>query len=306
MVKLRKRLRQAQTDSRTYIFVLSVFLLTIMACTSNSKADMDIQGHRGCRGLFPENSLPAFEKAIDLGVTTLELDIAITKDKKVVVSHEPYMNNTICLDPEGKLIPDSMHKAYNLYEMTYEDIKQFDCGSKFHPRFPSQEKVEVYKPLLDEVFELTKAKNSDARFNIEIKSKPEYYGVYTPEPEEYVSIVLSVIKANDMWERANLQSFDLNILEIIKQQAPDMPVALLIDDNETVDGKLGELSYKPEIISPYFKLLNHTKVTDLQSQDYQVIPWTINDTTDMRQMIDWKVDGIITDYPDRLIQLLSE
>ncbi len=274
-----------------------------MGCSEEQK--IDIQGHRGCRGLLPENSLPAFEKAIDLGVTTLELDIAITKDKEVIVTHEPFMSRTICLQPDGEAIPDTLDKAFNLYKMSYEAIKAFDCGTKFHDRFPNQEKMSVHKPLLSEVFELAKGKDSDVKFNIEIKSKPEYYGVYTPQPEEYVAIVLKTIKDHGMFDRTNLQSFDLNILERIKVQSPDMPIALLVDDNETIEGKMQELSYKPEIISPYFKLLDQAKVTELQSKGYQVIPWTINESTDMQQMIDWNVDGIITDYPDRLIALLQ-
>lgn len=275
-----------------------------MSC--NSEKDIDIQGHRGCRGLLPENSLPAFEKAIDLGVTTLELDIAITKDNKVVVSHEPFMSRTICFNPKGEVIPEDMDMKYNLYEMTHEEIKQFNCGSKFHPTYPDQEKLKTYKPLLSEVFELAKAKNPEIKFNIEIKSKPKYYGIYTPHPEAYIKIVLNEIKAYQMFDLVNLQSFDLTILEEIKIQSPKMPVALLIDEDETIKAKLAKLSYKPEIISPYFKLLSQKDVEDYQSQRYLIIPWTINELEDMKTMLDWQVDGIITDYPNRLIKILSE
>lgn len=274
-----------------------------MSC--NSESQMDIQGHRGCRGLFPENSLPAFEKAIDLGVTTLELDIAITKDHDVVVSHEPFMSRTICYNPKGKVIDASMDMKYNLYQMMHEEIKQFDCGSKVHPNFPNQEKLKTYKPLLSEVFNLVESKHSDVRFNIEIKSQPEYYGIYTPQPKAYVQLVLEVIKNHNMLSRVNLQSFDLVILEEIHKQDPSMKVALLVDDNETIEGKLNLMTYKPEIISPYYKLLTGEEVSNYQKQGFQVIPWTINDVADMTQMIDWKVDGIITDYPNRLLQLLE-
>lgn len=126
---------------------LSIALISILFMSCNSETQIDIQGHRGCRGLFPENSLPAFEKAIDLGVTTLELDLAITKDHKVVVSHEPYMNSVICFDPDGNTIDASMERKYNLYQMTHEEIKQFDCGSKVHSNYPNQKKLKTYKPL---------------------------------------------------------------------------------------------------------------------------------------------------------------
>jgi glycerophosphoryl diester phosphodiesterase len=275
-----------------------------MSC--NVEKQIDIQGHRGFRGLLPENTLPAFEKAIELGVHTLELDIAITKDNKVVVSHEPFMNPLICYNPKGEVIPDSMDMHYNIYQMTHKEIKEFDCGSKFHPTYPDQKKLKTYKPLLSEVFELVNAKNSDVKFNIEIKSKPEYYGIYTPEPKAYVKLVLDEIEKYNVFDKVNLQSFDLLILEDIKKQAPNMPVAMLVEDDETIDTKLKKLTYKPEIISPYFKLLTKGIVKDYQSQSYQIIPWTINEESDMKQMISWQVDGIITDYPDRLIKLLKE
>jgi glycerophosphoryl diester phosphodiesterase len=271
----------------------------------NSETQIDIQGHRGCRGLLPENSLPAFEKAIDLGVTTLELDLAITKDNKVVVSHEPYMNSVICYNPEGESFEASEGLKYNLYQMTHDEIKQFDCGSKVHPTYQNQEKLNTYKPLLSEVFDLVKSKNSDVRFNIEIKSQPEYYGIYTPQPEAYVKLVLEDIEKQGMLGRVNLQSFDLAVLEEIRKQNPEMKVALLVDDNETIQSKLNNMTYAPEIISPYFKLLSAANVQDYQTQGFQVIPWTVNEVSDMERMIFWKVDGIITDYPDRLIKLLK-
>ncbi len=283
-----------------------IVLLSILILSCNSGKEIDIQGHRGCRGLLPENSLPAFEKAIDLGVNTLELDIAITKDNEVVVSHEPFMSRNICYNPKGQDILESMDKQYNLYHITHEEIKAFDCGTKFHPDYPNQEKLKTYKPLLSEVFELAKSKNSDVRFNIEIKSKPEYYGVYTPQPEAYVKIVLDEINGHNMSDRLNLQSFDVKILEEIKKQSSKIKVALLVDEDETIKQKLEMLSYKPEIISPYFKLLTAQSIRDYQSQGFQIIPWTINTEDDMRQMILWKVDGIITDYPDRLIQMLND
>ncbi|HSZ26331.1 MAG TPA: glycerophosphodiester phosphodiesterase family protein, partial [Cytophagaceae bacterium] len=97
-------------------------------------------GHRGCRGIYPENTLEGFRRAIDLGINSLELDVVVSKDRQLVVSHEPYMNPEICLKPDGSEITPSEEKQYNLYTMTYEEIKKFDCGLKIHPRFPNQKK----------------------------------------------------------------------------------------------------------------------------------------------------------------------
>ncbi|MDU8885380.1 glycerophosphodiester phosphodiesterase [Yeosuana sp. MJ-SS3] len=275
-----------------------------MSC--NEKQEVDIQGHRGCRGLLPENSLPAFKKAIELGVNTLELDLAISKDKQVVVSHEPFMNHLICLDAEGNEISEEDEITYNFYQMTYDSIKQFDCGSKYFERFPKQKKMKVNKPLLSEVFELSEELNSNIRYNIEIKSHPKYDTIFTPKPKEFVNLVLKVINNYNVFNRVNLQSFDVRTLEEIKRQSLKMKVALLVDENESIETKLNSLSFKPEIISPYFKLLNIENVETYQKHGFQIIPWTVNDIDDMNTMIDLNVDGIITDYPDRLIVLINK
>ena len=272
-----------------------------LAMSCNQNPQVDVQGHRGCRGLFPENSLLAFEKAIDIGVNTLELDIAITKGNEVIVSHEPFISRFTCFNKEGSEIPYAMDMQYNLYQMSYEEIKLFDCGTKFLPDYPDQKKIKTYKPLLSEVFDLVKKKDSDVNFNIEIKSKPEYYGVYTPQPNDYVRLVLDEIETHQMFNRVNLQSFDLTILEEIKKQSPKMKVAILVDEDEKIEVKLEKLSYKPEIISPYFKLLSPELVAKYQSENFKIIPWTVNNKRDMAKMLRWKVDGIITDYPDRLM-----
>ena len=274
-----------------------------MSC--NKPNTIDIQGHRGCRGLLPENTIEAFEKAIELGVHTLELDVAISKDEIVVVSHEPIMNPVICMDSNGKNIPSDEAEKYNLYQMTYDSIKQFDCGTKFHPRFPKQKKLKTFKPSLDEVLKFAKALDSEIKFNIELKARPEYDGIFTPNPKEFVKLVLNVINTNNAFSESNLQSFDLRILEETKLQAPTMKVAILVDENESITTKLNQLSFKPEIISPYFKLLDIKNIKGYQKDGYEIIPWTVNSIEDMNQMIDFQVDGIITDYPDRLIDLIE-
>ncbi|WP_299128898.1 glycerophosphodiester phosphodiesterase family protein [uncultured Winogradskyella sp.] len=273
-----------------------------MGCNTKT---IDIQGHRGCRGLMPENSLPAFEKAIELGVTTLELDIVISKDLKVVVSHEPFINSEICVLDDTLQANTFNSRRYNMFQMTYEAIKAFDCGSKKNLRFLEQKKLKTHKPLLSDVFQLVTAKNSNVKFNIELKTEQEYaYGIYTPHPKAYVNIVLAEIIRCNMLHRVNLQSFDSAVLEEIKVQAPKMEVALLVDENETIKSRLEALSFTPEIISPYYKLLTPTKVKNYKALGFKVIPWTVNTKPDMLKMLDFKVDGIITDYPDRLLQLL--
>lgn len=275
----------------------------MISCQSNSK--IDIQGHRGCRGLLPENSLPAFKKAVELGVHTIELDLAISKDKKVVVSHEPFMKSDYCLDNKGNEIAKDDELNYNFYQMNYDSIKLFDCGTKYFEKFPKQEKVKVYKPLLSEVIELAESLNPNIYYNIEIKADPRYDTIYTPIPSEYVQLVLNVIKKYEIENRVNLQSFDIRILEEIKKQDESIKLALLIDENESIDKKLNSLSFSPEIISPYYKLITKASVKDYQKDGFKIIPWTVNTEEDMLSMLAFNVDGIITDYPDLLIQILN-
>lgn len=275
----------------------------MISCQSNSK--INIQGHRGCRGLMPENSLPAFKKAIELGVHTIELDLAISKDKKVVVSHEPFMKSDYCLDNNGNEIAKEDELNYNFYQMSYDSIKMFDCGSKYFERFPQQEKVKVYKPLLSEVIELSESLNPNIYYNIEIKADLRYDTIYTPVPSEYVRLVLNVINKYGIANRVNLQSFDIRVLEEIKKQNTSIKLALLVDENEAIDNKLKSLSFSPEIISPYYRLITKASVKDYQKEGFQIIPWTVNTEEDMLSMIAFNVDGIITDYPDLLINILK-
>ncbi len=288
-------------------FRLVTICIALMLLTNcSSKKNIDVQGHRGCRGLMPENTVEAFKKAIELGVHTIELDVAISKDNIVVVSHEPFMSRTICLDVNGFEIPEDYDKKYNLYQMTFDSIKQFDCGTKFHPRFAKQQKLKAYKPSLDEVIKASKKLNPKIKFNIEIKSNPSFDGIFTPNPKDFVALVLRVINDNQVFKTTNIQSFDLRILEETKKQSPKMKVALLIGGNEDIWEKLTSMSYLPEIVSPDYKLLDAKTVRNLQVENFKVIPWTVNSVEDLKTLINLNVDGIITDYPDRLLNLLHE
>ena len=288
---------------RLISILFSLFL--IMGCHHNSQ--LDIQGHRGCRGLLPENSIPAFEKAIELGVTTLEMDVVISKDHFVVVSHEPFFNHEITLDPNGNPIAESEEKSFNLYQMTYDSIKQFDCGLKQHPRFPEQKKMAVYKPLLSDVIAMAeKRTNHKIRYNIEIKSDPTYDGVFTPNVKEFVDLVVAILKKHSIEERTSLQSFDTRAIEKINDADFKGSSVILVDENESIESKLLKLSFKPDIVSPYYELLSKSLVDSLQSEGFKVIPWTVNSEEEMQKMMGFHVDGIITDYPDRLVNMLKD
>ena len=281
----------------------------------------DIQGHRGARGLRPENTIPAFLMALDSGVTTIELDVAITKDKQVVVSHEPWMSAEICLDPNGNEILKQDEARHNIYQMTYNDIKQYDCGSKGNERFPEQQKMKIYKPLLVDVIIAVEnhIKNFsiyEVDYNIEIKSSPQGDNKFHPSPEEYSELVLSLVDQYIPLERLVIQSFDFRVLKYWHKNHPEVRLAALVENKKSVDQNLNALGFIPSIYSPDFKLLTnesvnylHTKIvtqpelTDKKlpvvSHKLRVIPWTVNEIDDMLILKGMGVDGFITDYPDR-------
>ena len=265
----------------------------------------DLQGHRGARGLMPENTLEAFKKAMELGVNTLELDVVITKDKQIVVSHEPWMNAEICLDPNGNPIEKDKEKSFNIYQMSYEEVKTFDCGSKYYEAFPDQELESAYKPLLKDVLNmadsLSRNHGQKIKFNIEVKSLPQGDDIFHPKPQEFVKLVMDCIQQETDLERVNLQSFDFRILQELHQSYPDVTLAVLVYqmDMETALKKLG---FVPEIYSPYFPLVSKNSVKEAHAQDMKVIPWTVNEPEQMKTLLQMGVDGLITDYPDRALQ----
>lgn len=296
-----------------FILMLLLTFPSLNAHSQNEKAisksktyKFDLQGHRGARGLAPENTLSAFQKALELGVNTLELDVVVTKDNQVVVSHEPWMNAEICLDAEGNEIKKADEKTFNIYQLTYEEVKAFDCGSKFNPAFPEQELESAYKPLLSEVLHmadsLSKNHGKKIKYNIELKSLPEGDEIYHPKPADFVKLVMEVLQKETKLKRVNLQSFDFRILQELHKTYPEVRLAALVYNTDFETG-LTELGFEPEIYSPYFPLVTKKLVKEAHAKDMKVIPWTVNEPEEMKTLLKLGVDGLITDYPDRALKL---
>ncbi len=270
------------------------------------KYEFDLQGHRGARGLAPENSLQGFVKAFNLGVNTLEMDVVITKDKQVVVSHEPWMHSNICKQPDGSLISKEAERSFNIYEMTYQEVKQFDCGTLYFDQFPEQELTFAQKPLLKDVLQMmdSLAKNHGRKiyYNIELKSLPEGDGVFHPTPEEFSELVVNLIASESNLERVSLQSFDFRILNYLHQNYPEIALAALVYE-ETFEDAFARLGFTPAIYSPYFKQVDKKLVKKVHAEGMKLIPWTVNEVADMKRLLKQGVDGLITDYPDRAVLL---
>ena len=263
----------------------------------------DLEGHRGCRGLMPENTIPAMLKALELGVTTLEMDAHISKDGQVLLSHDPYFNREHELLPNGSEIPRSEAKQHILYQLDYSDIKQYDVGSKFYKKFPEQQLQKAYKPLLSEVINTVQthlASNNlpQVFYNIETKSKPSGDGIYHPAPEEFVDKLMAIILEKGIAPYVIIQSFDLRTLQVLKQKYPDIKSSLLVENLKSLDKNLSKLGFVPEIYSPYYKLVTPVLLEKAHALNMKVIPWTVNTLPEMKELKHMGVDGIITDYPN--------
>jgi glycerophosphoryl diester phosphodiesterase len=276
-----------------------------MQNTIAGKNAFDTQGHRGCRGLMPENTIPAMLHALDLNVTTLELDVVITKDKQVVVSHEPFFNHDISTKPDGSFVTEAEEKSLNIFQMTYDEVKKFDVGLKPHPRFSQQKKVAAVKPLLKDLFDsvtvyLQSHNRQQPFFNIETKCLPIGDNIYHPQPAEFVELLMEVIKEKKLEKRVIIQSFDFRTLQYLHQHYPQMKTAMLIEDDDKrgIKKQIEALGFVPTIYSPHYSLVNAELIGYCHSKKIKVIPWTVNTKQEIEQLKKMGVDGIISDYPN--------
>lgn len=265
----------------------------------------DKQGHRGCRGLMPENTIPAMLYALELGVTTLELDVVITKDKQVVVSHEPFFNHDITTKSNGAVVTVAEERGLNIFKMEYAQVKTYDVGLKPHPRFAQQKKIAAIKPLLRDLFDsVTVYMQSHNRpqpyFNIETKCLPIGDGLYHPKPDEFVELLMAAIKEKKLEERVIIQSFDFRTLQYLHQHYPKMKTAMLIEDDDKrgIEKQIEALGFQPTIYSPHYSLVNAELISYCRSKKIKVIPWTVNTKEEIEQLKKMGVDGIISDYPN--------
>ena len=297
---------------RYSVIILSLISIGIppqySACQYPKKAaKLDIQGHRGCRGLMPENTIPAFLKALDLGVTTLELDLAVSADSQLIVSHEPWLNADICSKADGTPVKKEEAETLLILKMTADEIQKCDCGSRGNPRFLEQTKLKAAKPTIaNMVAAVKKYCNEKGRplpnFNIEIKSQPAWDIVRTPSVNAFAALFLREINALGIKEKTSVQSFDPRALEAVKKMDASVKTVLLVENEDGLEKNLARLTFKPDIYSPHFILINEETVKACHKMGIQIIPWTVNEKADIQSVIKLGVDGLITDYPDRVFK----
>ena len=290
------------------LLLYTVFLTFQLLNVSAQKRKFDVQGKAGARGIMPENTIQGMLKALDLGVTTQEMDAVISKDKQVVLSQEPYFNNEISLQPNGKAITLKNQKDFNIYKMDYDEIKKFDVGSKIHSRFPGQMKFKVSKPLLsqtiDEVEEYVKLKRlPKPAYSIETKTIKNGDNVFHPEPAEFVDLIMDIVNAKKISKRVIIESFDMRTLQYLHEKYPKIQTSLLIDEKEPFEDYIEKLGFKPTIYSPYSVLVGKGLVDRCHEMGVKIIPWTINSVKEVKYLMSLGVDGVITDYPNLIGQI---
>jgi glycerophosphoryl diester phosphodiesterase len=316
--------------SQTFFANLAVLVALLVVAPDASDA-FDLQGHRGARGLAPENTLAAFAQALMIGVTTLETDLAVTKDNVLVLSHDPALNPDIVRGPDGQWIA-SPGPAIN--SLTRGELRRFDVGrlnpdAAYARRFPQQRAIDGQRiPTLAELFALAETSGKTPRFNIETKlapDKPEQ----TPDPETFARLVVDAVRQADLAARTTIQSFDWRTLLVVKRLAPEMETVCLTSPATLRDQSNGG-SRRPSpwlagldsamhggstprlakaagcgTWSPSFEELGADQVGEAHALGLKVVPWTVNTPEAMADVIDMKVDGLITDYPDRAREVMA-
>lgn len=308
------------------VLLSAIFLITAQLYSAQF---FDKQAHRGGKSLYPENTIPAMKNALKMNVTTLEMDLAITKDKKVILSHDAFLSPELVTKPDGTYIPKDSGFYYKIYEMPYDKIKTFDVGMKKLSNYPDQKKIKAQKPLFSDVIDACEAYARELKrplplYNIETKTRPFSDHIFHPEPKEFVELMMKIIISKGIQDRVIIQSFDPRTLEIIHKQYPKIMTALLVekvDDKKLaqqqyyfrnipvekfksypdhlngVAGDMKFLSFTPTIYSPDHTLVTPELVKECHALGMKVIPWTVNTKERLQELKEMGIDGIISDDP---------
>lgn len=264
------------------------------------------EGHRGTRGLMPENTIPAMKKGIEVGANVIEVDVYTSKDGKVIISHDPYVNADHSLTADGKDLSKEEGKKYVFHHMNYSDIRKFDVGSKYYKAYPQQKKIPAYIPLLSELIDsvelyLSTNKLPAVVYNIELKSSKKYDNTYNALPADLVDAVMEVVKSKNLSpDRYYLQSFDVRSLQYAKKKYPQVAIGFLTDSKTTFEQNIEELGFIPHFYSPQYSLVTAELISKVHNKESRLVPWTVNTSEKVDELVKMGVDGIITDYPNLL------
>lgn len=264
-------------------------------------ASIEIHAHRGCPSLLPENTLAGFEKAIDCGAIILELDVVVSREGRLIVSHDPYMRAGLCLDRNGNRIPKEEEGIHNIFEMSHEVISGYEVGAILPEKFPHQQTGQHFKPSFLDFVKMV-AKHEGVKANIEVKSDRKWYGEYQPDVSEYAAIVKKEIRALRQLEVPFMvQSFDTAFLNQLYKLDPNIEYGLLVEQQLEVEKSLERLLFTPTYFNPDHELLDEVAVSSLKERGFRVVPWTVNEKERVQSLLKMGVDGVITDYPQVMV-----
>lgn len=265
-------------------------------------------GHRGTRGLMPENTIPAMIKGIETGANTIEFDVHITKDKQVVVYHDAHFTPSYTTMPDGSDIPAADKDKYTFYKMNYADIRPFIIGEKPYPAYPEQHRMRSYAPTLSEMIDSVEAYTKAHQlpppyYLLEIKSSAKTDGTEQPVPEEYMQILMAVKELQPLGDRLLIQSFDMRPLQVLHRTHPHIKLGFLTSDKKaSFEQHLEQLGFTPFFYNPEYHLVTPELVNKCHAKHIKIVPWTVQDPGEMKKLATTGVDGIITDYPNKLQQ----
>lgn len=278
-------------------------LVILAAC--QPKPSIDVQAHRGGAGLMPENTIPAMQNALDLGVNTLEFDLHLSQDGQVVVSHDNHFHPRYSTRPDGTLIQEEDPKEY-LYTMPYDSIAKYDVGQRFVERWPGQVKMAVSKPLASELIDFAEGyAKTPVNYNIEIKSWPgEGEGTLWPEYHVFCDTCVPLLLSKNLGSRLIVQCFDTRALNYMHLKWPELTLSYLTEDYDggDIEALLQNLDFIPRWWSPESSVVTPENVAWCHAHGIGVVPWTVDDPAEMRRLVDCGVEAIISNYPDVLIQ----
>lgn len=275
----------------------------------------DVQAHRGGMGLYPEESLAAMLNAVDLGVNTLEMDLCITRDKEVILSHDKYFHYRYATRPDGTSVMREDERVY-LWNLPYSEILKWDVGQKPNPDWPEKHCQPAVKQRAAEVIDAVEAYCKEKglppmKYNIEIKSDPDYDGGVEgrdwPEYHEFTDLCMAMLDARGLGDRLIIQCFDERALNYINEKYPGHILSYLVEGWETdYDEFMSKLEFKPEWLSPPYQIVDQAMVDRAHADGMKMVVWTVDDRDEMRRLIGLGVEGIISNYPDRLLKVVAE
>lgn len=269
-----------------------------------NRLEIFLQGHRGFRGRYPENSVEAARAAVQLGVDAIEIDVVVSADGKIIVSHEPYMCHTLCTKPDGSSISEAESKELNLFKMSAAEIAKYSYGTLPYNKFPEQQKMACRKLELTSFCK--QLLESDEMYlpqlTIELKSTAKTDNIFHPAPKQYVDAVLKCIdQIDERWPIA-IQSFDLRLLKELDQRGVELPLIALNDNSELdIDAICEQLNFVPDGYGPHFDMVNAELVNDCAELGVDLSVWTVNDLKEAERLFGLGVRNFITDFPDLFV-----